>query len=605
MLRWSLIVGFALFHFAHAQEPPDLILPRTTGGNSARVASVAKDPASSYSDRKEAARAALQAGYRAATVDHNRGRAMQLLLVSLHREPLLAKALYDMGVLCAQDERWRDALSFYKAAQHASPDPQLAQLAADEIERVQAIELLESTPAGSKQRRFDVQLLAAIKKSADPFAALVDARNLAKQDRTRWEPPALLGLMHAKAGAFGECVKDLEEAVRLAPLTQRQKLQSAATVGRREASFIEQVKTADELWEKQQYNSAAGLYAEAWQNSPDHLDVAMEAATGFLLADQVPPAVEVLAKLRDTRSDDLSAKATAMLKELGSISEDARREAARERMLPSSKQSVDAAERIASIVGPLSNRQMELTAKPNPPLVPDNTAIIPVPDEELSAGHNYNDLLSTESVFALYTRGLSDENAPPPPKVITEPPAEAAPAVIRHTLAPADGSTLPPNPPPHPLSETSRVAPPASEARASASPGQSVSVASNPRGATVVFDDTSGLACSAPCRIPLTPGRHTLRATLPGYRETLKIFNVDKKAEPVEITLDAKGGFLYVLSENPGATVFLNGKKADSLTPAQFALAEGEYEVGIQAAGEEVKTKKVAIKDGVFAQVKF
>jgi hypothetical protein len=132
-----------------------------------------------------------------------------------------------------------------------------------------------------------------------------------------------------------------------------------------------------------------------------------------------------------------------------------------------------------------------------------------------------------------------------------------------------------------------------------------VSVTSNPRGAIVLFDDTADVTCTAPCRIPLTPGRHTLKATLPGYRDALKIFEVDKQAEPVEVTLQVKRGFLYVLTEPSGAAIFLNGTKTDRLTPTQFELPEGDYVVGVQVAGEDIKTQTVTLKDGAFLQPKF
>jgi hypothetical protein len=73
----------------------------------------------------------------------------------------------------------------------------------------------------------------------------------------------------------------------------------------------------------------------------------------------------------------------------------------------------------------------------------------------------------------------------------------------------------------------------------------------------------------------------------------------------VEVTLQVKGGFLYVQTEPSGAAIFLNGKRTDRLTPSQFQLPEGDYEVGVQVAGEDIKTQKVPIKDGVFSQPKF
>jgi tetratricopeptide (TPR) repeat protein len=608
MLRWSLILSFAVLQSALAQELPELKLPRTSSGDSTRIANVAKDPVSSYSSRHEAALAALQAGIKAATVERNRARAMRFLLVSLRRDPYVAKTLYDMGVLCAQDERWQDALSFYRAAQQTNPEPHLAQLSAADIERVQAVEHLESTPEGKKRREFDITFLAIIKMASDPLAALIRARDLANKDKTRWEPHVFVGLMHAKTGAFLESVKDLEEAARLAPPIQRQKLQTATDVARREANFAEQRKSADELWGNRQYNLAAKLYAKAFEDSPGHLDVAMEAATGYLLDDQVPQAILLLAQLRDTRSDDLSAKAVAMLRELGSISEDAQKEAAKVPKPPLAReQPEDAAERIASLVGQLTSPQMELTAKPNPILIPDNTPIIPVPDEELTAGHNDAGLLTTESVFALYQRDLPAGEAPPPVESKPAPNAEAAPAPSPRAAATPDRPTLPGAPAPAgPLGDPSRVEPRVEKAEGHVVDKRPVLISSIPPGATLmVNEETTSLRCTAPCPMLLPLGRHTLRATLPKYREAQKIFNVEEKNAPVEVTLEEKRGTLLVKSQTPGADVLLNGKKTGKQTPAVIGLPEGDYDVDIEVAGDIVKGEKVTVEDGRTYQLAF
>jgi hypothetical protein len=249
---------------------------------------------------------------------------------------------------------------------------------------------------------------------------------------------------------------------------------------------------------------------------------------------------------------------------------------------------------------------MELTAKPNPPLIPDNTPFIQVNDEDLTGGHNYTELLSTESVFARYQLDLSDGSVPPAVEEKPAPPPDAPAAVSPRAGGPAERPALTRDlPPPAPPREARHAARRSGEAGSSASAGPLVSVTSKPRGALVLFDDTTDVTCTAPCRMPLTPGRHTLKATLPGYREALKIFEVDKQAEPVEVTLQVKGGFLYVQTEPSGAAIFLNGKSTDRLTPTQFELPEGDYEVGVQVAGEGIKTKTVTVKDGVFSPANF
>ena len=74
--------------------------------------------------RHTAAVAAFQTAYEAAAAQR-RDRAMRLFLVSLRREPM-AKALYDLGILCARDYRWEDAVSFQREAQQQTGDPEVA-----------------------------------------------------------------------------------------------------------------------------------------------------------------------------------------------------------------------------------------------------------------------------------------------------------------------------------------------------------------------------------------------------------------------------------------------------------------------------------------------
>ena len=100
---------------AHAQEPPKLLVPKLRGVTfeDTHPAEPSKDAAALYASPREAALAAFQAGYRSATATEKRSeRAMGLFLLSLRRDPTLAKALFNLGILCAQDSRWEDAIGF-------------------------------------------------------------------------------------------------------------------------------------------------------------------------------------------------------------------------------------------------------------------------------------------------------------------------------------------------------------------------------------------------------------------------------------------------------------------------------------------------------------
>ena len=568
------------------------------------------DPsAKNYADRHEAAVAALQA----AAKEKTRERAMRYLLISLRRDPDYARALYDLGLLCARDERWSDALSFYREVLQKNPDPQLANAAKAEVGRVEAIEKMESTPAGKKHRQFDNALLDTVSKSKDPVSGLNNAKDLAKLDGSRWEAPALEGVYSAEMPNFQESLKYLEDAARLAPAARRLQIQSAAQVARSESTFTEQKNNADGFWDKQQWESAAKLYASAWENSPSRLDIAMQAATGFLMVDQVPLAVQILARMRDYASPEMDQKITAMLKELGAISDSAKGEAGQPAHAVEA-QSAEPAARIRSLIGQLTTPEMELAAKPTPALLDDPTHVTMVPDEALTAPANDSGILSTVSVFELYRKNAG--SAPPAEAAASS--AAAAPVAATAaapTAAPPAAAPPPAAEPPLPTpgrpsrltSSPTAVAPPAAAEPAAptrSGPTQPVTVTSTPAGASIVFDNNASLTCLTPCEIPLPAGRHTLMATLKGYRDAPKIFNVEKKAASVEIGLDAKRGSVSVQSATPGAPVFLNGKRTDKVTPAQFTLDEGDYDIGVEIGGT-MNVQKMSVRDGTLQRVIF
>jgi len=600
---------------AFGQAVPELRLPRLNGDRSTasqRASNLTlEDAVSRYQNPHEAAVAAFQEAYKAAALQHNRARAMGLLLISLKRDPNFGKALFDMAELCEQEQTWADALAFYRQTQQSDADPALAALAGQQITRVEEIARLESTPAGQKQRQYNIQLLAAVPKIKDPAVGLDDAAKLVKLDASRWEGVALTGILQAALGRYSDSYHSLEQAGGLAPAQRRAQIQSAADVARREASFLDSVRAADEAWDKKQFDVAAKSYSTAWQDNPADTKVGMQAATGYLLADQVPPAVAILSQLRGAQGD-AGVKAAAMLKELAAVSDDAKRASANAPAAaapPSIEAS--AAERIRTTVGELTTPQMELAARSAPPLVDDKTMIVPVPDEEITSAGSDLMLLSTQSVFTLYQQKAAAQ-APPPaaaapdlgqpgaPSMPAAPPAAQTPPPLPLPAAPESGRPSPPGrqaePPP---AAAARTLPPS----ATRGNERTVDVSSLPPGAVAIFDDNPTVTCAAPCQISLTAGRHTLVATLAGYRMAKKIVQVEeKKATSVMIEMVAKQGFVTVESATPGSPVFLNGRNTGRLTPATLPLNEGEYEVAVEVDGS-LKTQKTTVKDGDFLKV--
>src|ERR1017187_388447 len=221
------LLGGAL---AHAQEPR-LVLPnrRDVYPDNVNRPDPGKDIAKLYSSHREAALAAFQAGYKSATATEKRlERAMGLFLLSLRRDPTLAKALYNLGILCALSSRWSDAISFQSEFQMQSAvEPAWLKSSASEVELLKTIIQLDGTPEGKRRMQFDRDL-GLVLKMTDPIPALNAANRLPQRDKNFWEAPALAGIFHAETKAYSESTKFLDQAAGLAPSDRRANLELAA-----------------------------------------------------------------------------------------------------------------------------------------------------------------------------------------------------------------------------------------------------------------------------------------------------------------------------------------------------------------------------------------
>jgi len=399
---FSALLALVLLGYAPAHAQEAVVLPNTNLG-AAKPPDLSKDMVNLYASHREAALAAFQAGYKSATATERRPeRAMGLFLLSLRRDPTLAKSLYNLAVLCAQGSRWEDAISFQREFQmQPDLDPAWLKSSTAELERLRTISQLEGTPEGKIRRRFDSELWLVLHMT-DSVKAINEISRLAPLDSTRWEAPALKGIFQAETGAFSDSVKALDEAAGLAKPDRRANIKLAADAARREATFADQWKAAEAFWEKQQYEPAAKAYEAAWNTIPARLETGMQAATGFLMADKVVPAVAILSRMREYAPTE---KISAMLRELGVVSEDARAAAGRTPAAPQLAPAVEIATLIRTLIGPLANSEVELVVRPAAPVLPDTTTVTPIPDEEVD--HSDMTFLYGKSIFALYKRDLT------------------------------------------------------------------------------------------------------------------------------------------------------------------------------------------------------
>lgn len=582
------LLGSAL---AYAQDPPKLSLPRLSN-----LKADAPPPADStkeeplYLNPREAALAAFKAGY-ADAGRSNRERAIAMFLLSLRRDPTLAKSLYNLAVLCAQGGRWSDAINFQNEfLKQPQLDSTWKKSSGDELERLRQLELLDRTPEGKARRKYD-EALWKVLQNKDPFKASQAANELVLSDKERWEGHAFVGIYAADTKAFSDSAKALEDAARLAPAGRKPTVQRAADKARDEARFGDQLAQANALWERQEYAQAGKAYQDAWKTISSRVEVGMQAAANFLMADQVPAAVQILSELLgEPAAAGTAKKIKGMLDALGAVSADAA-SAAKRPAAPAGAPAEASAAFIRSQIGSLSSREIELVIRPDPPLLADTTFVTPMKDLEVY-GVREDMFRSTDSIFQIYKRDL------------------AAAEALRAASEPAPAAPAPSAPAPTPAAV--ERAPTSAAARkpvgSGTEPEVSFAVTTVPAGARIrgdVEDVKFAFNCVTPCALRLLPGRHTLHATLPGYQDERRVFTLEKgKTHTEEIRFNAKIGHVKVVTPMPGVPIYVNGEKTDAATAtvegenmAVLKLPEGEYEVGVEIDGKK-HSGKIKVIDG-------
>ena len=130
------------------------------------------------------------------------------------------------------------------------------------------------------------------------------------------------------------------------------------------------------------------------------------------------------------------------------------------------------------------------------------------------------------------------------------------------------------------------------ESPAPATPPTSVSypvmVVSSPGGATITLDGRAQTACTAPCSVNASPGRHTIAITMAGYQVEHRDVEIGTGGiELPPVILHMIGGTVMVTSQPQGATILVNGKKLPQLTPAQVSLSPGTYNITVEKDGRQ------------------
>ena len=88
----------------------------------------------------------------------------------------------------------------------------------------------------------------------------------------------------------------------------------------------------------------------------------------------------------------------------------------------------------------------------------------------------------------------------------------------------------------------------------------------------------------------IAPGIHTITVQHPGYMNAKKEVSVTSGMTSsvyftlVPLNIAAENGNLMVVSEPPGAAIWINGEDTQQVTPFSFEMVSGSYEVVVKKA---------------------
>jgi serine/threonine-protein kinase len=199
---------------------------------------------------------------------------------------------------------------------------------------------------------------------------------------------------------------------------------------------------------------------------------------------------------------------------------------------------------------------------------------------------------------------------PPPaaPKSSVPSPPETPVTVAKAPVVEGKPSPMPPAQPPTksaPVVEkpTVEVPPKPAVVRQQREPvvtaAQPLTLTSSPAGATASLDGRSDATCLTPCDLDALPGRHTIGFTLLGFypeRREIEVGSGPIELPPVILRPDV--GTLALTSDQTGASIFVDGKKLNQVTPAMIALAPGTYKVTVEKNGKQA-SRTVEMKNGI------
>jgi serine/threonine protein kinase len=111
--------------------------------------------------------------------------------------------------------------------------------------------------------------------------------------------------------------------------------------------------------------------------------------------------------------------------------------------------------------------------------------------------------------------------------------------------------------------------------------------------------------CQSPCSFNnLAPAQYSLEVQKDGYQPVQTALQVARGgAQDQKIKLESLAKGIFIVSQPPGADVFINGAKQSGQTPVTLPLAAGQYNLVLRFTGYDAYAGNIQVKENVQTQM--
>jgi serine/threonine protein kinase len=252
--------------------------------------------------------------------DRDRPELERQLLKALSLNPSYAQPRFDLGILAEGDEDWQAAYEWFRQYRRLEPNSKMSVLAQIELDRIPAIEKLDSTPEGKKTRRYD----DAVARSKMLFnsgllkESVAAASGAVKIDNSRWEAYAIIGAALARENRFDLAGHFLAEAADRAPADKKPIFQKATDKCAKEKQAQDLALAGSKALSDRNYSLAASNFDKAWDLDPTNNEYGLGAAVALVKLHKNSAASDDLNRLLTSRDPKVVSRAKLLLAKLDS-----------------------------------------------------------------------------------------------------------------------------------------------------------------------------------------------------------------------------------------------------------------------------------------------